>query len=122
MLLNQPIYFYYGFEYDIISNMIHLMFVFPSGEPEFTACFSVVCVALSLVLCALFCRSLFVPFLLVIALSVRQFTTSYYSLVSANTSYVLCSMTIYKFISVNRSVCQYRCKLLTTKNVYVSYK
>jgi hypothetical protein len=50
MLLNQPIFFYYGFEYDIISDMIPLMFAFPSGAHEFTACFSVVRVALSLVL------------------------------------------------------------------------
>jgi len=33
-------------------------------------------------------------------------------LVSANTSYVLCLMTIYKLIYVNRSVCQYRCKIV----------
>ena len=112
MLLNQPIFFYYGFEYDIISDMIHLMFVIPSGAHEFTACFSVVRVALSLVLCALFCRSLFVPFRLAIVLSVLRFKASYYPLVSANTSYVLCLMTIYKFVSVNHSVCQYRCKIV----------
>ena len=112
MSLNIAIFFYYGFEYDIISDMIHLMFVFPSGAHEFTTCFSVVRVALSSVLCALVCRSLFVPFRLAIVLSVLRFTASYYPLVYANTSYVSCLMTIYKCISVIRSVCQYRCKIV----------
>jgi hypothetical protein len=44
----------------------------PSGAPEFTSGFSGVCVARSLFFCVMFCRLLFVFFLLVIMLSVRQ--------------------------------------------------
>ena len=56
--------------------------VYRSGVPEFTPCFSEVCVTRSLVLCVMFCRSLFVPlsfFLLAIVLSVLRFTDSDYS-------------------------------------------
>jgi hypothetical protein len=51
---------------------------YPSGAPECTPCFIVVRAALSLVFCVVFCRSLFVLFLLTIAVSVFIFTTSDY--------------------------------------------
>ena len=52
-----------------------------SVAPEFTSVFSGVRVALSFVFCVVFCRTLFVPCLLAIALSVLfQFTISDYPL------------------------------------------
>jgi hypothetical protein len=51
----------------------------PSGAPEFTPVFSGVCVTRSLVLCVMFCKSLFVIFILVIALSVLGFTVPDYN-------------------------------------------
>jgi hypothetical protein len=51
---------------------------YPSRAPEFTQVFSEVRVTRSLVLCVLFCRSLFVLFLLVIVSSVLRFTDSDY--------------------------------------------
>jgi hypothetical protein len=50
----------------------------PPGAHEFIPVFSEVPVARSLVFCIMFCRSLFVLFLLVIAFSVLRFTASDY--------------------------------------------
>jgi hypothetical protein len=61
---------------------------YPAGTPEFIPVFSGVRVARSLILCVMFCRSLFVLFLLVIVLSVLWFTDSDYPLVSSNYMYV----------------------------------
>ena len=57
--------------------------------------FSGVCVAQSLVFCVVFCRSLFVLFLLTIVFSVLQFTDSDYPLVSFG-HWVVCPL-IYRF-------------------------
>jgi hypothetical protein len=51
---------------------------YPSGAPEFTPAFSGVRVTRSLVFCVVFCRSLFVLFLLTIVLSVLRITASDY--------------------------------------------
>jgi len=51
---------------------------YPSGAPEFTPFFSAVRVTRSLVLFLMFCRSLFVLFLLAIVLSVLWYTDSDY--------------------------------------------
>ena len=45
-------------------------FFFYNGAPEYSPVFSGVRVTRSLVVCVMFCRSLFVPFLLVIVFSV----------------------------------------------------
>ena len=50
--------------------------VYLSEAEKFTPCFGVVHIARSLVLCVVFCRSLFVLFLLAIVLSVLRYTAS----------------------------------------------
>ena len=55
--------------------------VYPSGAPELPWVFSWIRIARSLVFCVVFCRSLFVLFLLAIVVSVLRYADSYYPFV-----------------------------------------
>ena len=63
------------YDHEYVSSVVlsSLMTVNPSGAPEFIPGFSGVRVAQSLVFCVMYCRSLFVLFLLAIVLSVLFF-------------------------------------------------
>ena len=72
----------------------------PSGTPEFIPVVSAVRAVRSLVFCVVLCRSLFVLFLFVIALSVLRFKSSYYPFSISNICPRYCTAQIYFVLSL----------------------